>query len=576
MNKKRSYDVIQAVIATILFYGVASVMFGFYYGWLDDVQEVAMFSGFFLPQAQTDPHHNIFVSNILIWLYDLKPAVPWYGLFMHSCIFISTCIFIYLLIKRSNRSPSTIVPLLLIGSLIATHLLRIVVFFNFTYVSMLLMASAMSLYFHTQGKRLIFFSLSLIFIAISIRLEAALFSGFFVFLYECLERRKELSIKQFIILTALILLSSVAVTLVRQNPNNYDLQYVQKNEPALKSIQEAGNISTSSNLSIQDSMKIASVITWNNYDKYAIDDDFLEKISNPFYSFQTISTHSLKNRISELRRSLVSSERYTPDYSSYNWGWNILILLSSIVLACIIIYLMDVSPYIKIRNFIYVFVIIVASVLLVGSFVKLESRIIYPLLFVLGFWLTSKVLLLHKLQKHSMGIYLILALVLSTGCLQLIKSKKNAWLHASELALKRDVLNEINTNFKNKTILYDYHSIYLLHDTPFKQIVLNSDNNHTVAAHYWLAFFTTLQEYYKESCGSDRIDKIMKCYFENKDHVLMVSTDYNMQFLEEYLDILYNTNLNIVPSTSNNLSALGSIKHSFMWFPLNFNYYEFE
>jgi len=564
-----------SIVFTI--YIIIALFIGFYYGWLDDLQEIALFSGLFLPGPQLDPVNNVLVSNLMVWLYSMAPDIAWYGIFMHFVTFLSLFL-LFLIPIRLINSKNIIWGTCILICFTGIHVIEMVAFFNCTYVSMLAMMAGLTFYLSHNGKIQNTIALALIVISILIRTETALYIGFFVVVYELLSKRRDTSLKRLIVAVIFITAGTSITKIYTSNPNNAAMEYWRQIDPALKSIQDAYNITIPEKFSTKDSLILESLKNWSHYDKYAVNKEFVERVAPPMYSYRSFAMHSMSEIQYRLKEAYSSSMRYPDEYSGYNWRKTAIGITCSIfAVVFLLLFYYRKQRKTRIMNFILAFLLILLSIVFIAVFIKIEYRIIYPVLMLAGYWLS--LLLLDagsNISRQHISLHLAVVVLMVTTVLLTVRIQRFTHQKKEELNQKREIIDELNTRFDGKTFIYDMHAVYMMHDNPFKQIQLSGNNNHMVAAHYWLAFFPELQEYYKHNFGSDRIDHIIASFYENADDYIFVGHEQNMVFLSKYLDGIYDKKFNFKKLELDPAAKIKDLTYSYMWFPIVIDYYVFE
>jgi hypothetical protein len=145
-----------------------------------------------------------------------------------------------------------------------------------------------------------------------------------------------------------------------------------------------------------------------------------------------------------------------------------------------------------------------------------------------------------------------------------------------EMMLKQDVVHELNLDFKGKMLFYDIWTMTLLHQTPLKQVNLNSNNVHTCYGEYWSNFLlVTHKKYLEDLCGKTDFISFYKCLYGRRDKVIFVfSKIYRKELIEKYAWEEYGEKIifrEIKPD-----SKLKNIHYSFVPAYNEFGYYVFD
>lgn len=555
---------------------VSGLFFGFYYGWLDDVQLVALYSGLFTPEKLPGPDHHILIAHLFIGLYNLAPNIPWYGIFHHLVLALGILLLNYhLFCNFKNKHGSKVFSILVIACFQLIFFVEMVSFFNFTYISMFIAGIGLYASLVSLNKATRYIGIFLLILGILIRIEVALFILPFIVLQLLLDNRSNILSKKTILPLIAILISSSITIYIKANPTQESLRFLIKNNPVILSIHEAKNVEMQAENAI-DSIKLEALTSWNFFDKYSIDEAFLNRVSDGYMSKSILSKYNSLSKIKQqLQAAYRNSSRYPDNYSGYNWDEKFFVLLYTFfTILFIVVLAANKALRKKTRN---VFLTLISWLLvlnIVFVILKAEDRIIFPALILFGFFIIKIVLNIDLKSKENKKLsILILITLIFCASFQLNRLSTFAAQKKAELLKKRAIVEEINHKFNSKILLFDFHSIYLIHDTPFKQVRLNKANKYRVAAHYWLLAFDAIQDYYKDLCGSDRIDIIIDYYAERKAEVIYVEHEFNKIILEDYLKIVYDKPYTFEAIEETDSLAISKINYSYISHPLNFNYY---
>lgn len=554
----------------VLAYAAVGLFFGFYYGWVDEVNDVVLFSGLLTGFPQVNIDHNIFVANILVFLYGKFPYVAWYGIFMHLLIFISMISVTYSILSIGRDAGSPAWGCFIAAGLIIVFFLEVIAFFNITYVSMLATIAGFIGYTGCGSRRVGNLYLLLIVLAILIRAEAALFVLFFLLLKQAILKPEMLQRKRLIPLVLTMFITFSLVYYQRQHPPKVSDRYVEM-APYLYSLEDATTILDERSHSREDSMILTSVIN-----RQMCDLDLLERFifqeNGPrrFYEPGNILQFSPRLILSKLKSTIRYASSYPQAYNGYNWGGKLLVLLLFICCLYILLFISR-AGWSKPQNVILsIFVLMSAAYMLLALMIKLEYRVIQPMLLLVSIWLITELL---KSKDRKLFRFAVPVLFLVCGMYQLDRIAGFSLQKQTELESKRSIQSELNEAFRGKTILYDVSSVYLMHDTPFRQVRLSASNRHMICSHFWLIVFRELAWYYEDHCGSSEMQDILACYYRSKDSVLFVSNDYSMRFLSDFTATFYNARYEF---RRLDYPAISDISYSYMSVPLDYGYFEFD
>lgn len=566
---------IQSAILTILLFIIWGMTFGFHYGWVDDIQDLNVMKGAFVNGCSIfDPDHFILIQNILKWLYALAPKFPWYGSMLYTLL--AYCIFsIFEIIGTYSDNNS-------IATIPGASLLFVIIFLlqplnavNFTEIAILTAGvSLLNCYFFIENRSIGWSKLILLlmpwFIALLIRKEVVFYIS--VIMVSVFVFCDHTQIKKFSRPIIVLLITSVGL-------QAYDMLYYKQTQEQrhitasnayVTTIQDAYQINKDSIRTAEDSLLIEAVQGWNSFDKYKTTPAFLKKVA---YS-HPLQIGLLLNLTTRVKMLIAESVKYKGYHEIYNWNLKLLLVL--IINLCLVFTHKKRQGLDKLKILSAHFVFWL-SLLAIGVFVKMEDRFLFPVCMIytlINLLQASRMAIGSTKKMLANSIYVCLLFTSAGSCAFMVY--QNVLLADelnNELSVKRAYWAEL-ARLKNKTIVYDFHSLFLLHDTPFREVSMPANNENVIANHYFLSIFDCMSDYYANKIGSDSIDSIISYLHSKREDVYMCSTDYDIDFLQRYMHATYHKDYSFYKD--NSFIAPQRLKHNYIWIPLNFAVYRFK
>ena len=561
---------------------LTGLIFGFWFGWLDDVLFEQNFRGMFAGKPVPDTFNYFRGTGYLISrLYVQFPSFPWYGFFLLTCVFASTWIFASVSYKSALKIGLNLVGfVLLFSAFYLAFFLENVFLLTFTRISILGMGAGIlgtvSL-FYQPGKNFLFqiFCFLVFVFSYLMRPELIIFPLFLflpIFLLIVLRQREH--IKKIIFLGLSILFVLAAHQLTEKIFETKDHQYHDKlwqyARPTLDGFKlnpknVSGNFS-----SREDSIRYFAAQNWFYQDSLKLGIKyFQENGTNSWINAVTLES-VFKNLQSEWKRS----DSYGEYHSSWNWSWKIIFLFLASSFFCLPGLRMILqewklsSPGFLLTSLPFFFV---GVILVCTSFFKMEDRVFTPLsiLFLFSVFLVpqftnSSFTLSNAFKIFIISIFMIVGTFRIPGYLQTKKENESEYENSKEL------IRWMETQFSEKTILTDYYSRFYFHGKALSQMEFPSHTSFGIvwgqrASHE----FSEYREQLNSICPVSRIDSFLVCAKEKG--IIFFIPDFNARLIQSYLDILYHQTLYF-----KQLEVKGpeqDIHFSFLWFPVKYSWF---
>jgi hypothetical protein len=568
-----------ALVLSFCSIAVWGVCYGYHFGWVDDVQDLNIMKGPFVNGCMLfDPVCFTFLQHILQGFYALMPKFPWFGSFLYLlliyAVYTSTKLIITQLKIAGIKTKICIAILFII-----CFLLESINAINFTEVAILTSGVALiNSYFELKnenpGWRKLVLDLFPWLIALLIRKDVVIFTTLLIggiLLFHTPLNRLRNYLRPVLVL--LIALATVIIYEKGYEEQKEEHKHIAAIEPYLFTFQDAFQTNQSNLKTAEDSLLYEAVLSWNFFDKYKFNLALLQKIGYAQPLREEIF-YDLPVRLKNLGDQSIKYKGY---HEIYNWNIKFVFVF---VINLLLLFLQLKTLKNRGRQIIAGHFIFWVSLLAVGVFVKMENRLFFPLcasytlLNILSVSLNS-VSNFEAVKRQIALTVLIFTIIISTVFATFMFYQNMVMANESndELVTKRAFWAEL-AQLKNKIIVYDLHSLLLLHDSPFREINLPKNNENVVANHYYLTHFNCLNEYYNSKIGSDRIDSIYSYLHDNREKVYMVSLFYNIDFLERYMKGVYQKEYSFHRDTS--FYALKKMNHNFLWMPQEYAVYRFE
>src|SRR5690606_25977913 len=177
MSKIERHPFLFSLVLTLLFLGFTKIIFGFYWGWIDDVYFMNVLEGidYKEPSNSLFVKYHVLLSGFYVACYKAFPAVNWYGLFNYLYLYFAISFIVFVLLKiLLNARVSLLAIVIFLVLFFAVFLLEAVYMLTFTTLSMMLFGSAV-LYMLLQSNKNILFAIPFAIIGLLIRVDVVFF-----------------------------------------------------------------------------------------------------------------------------------------------------------------------------------------------------------------------------------------------------------------------------------------------------------------------------------------------------------------------------------------------------------------
>lgn len=591
------FNYLVALIYAFLLMLVTYLAYGIFFGWIDDVLMMNAMRGIFSNQPFSDffLYHRV-LSKAYVALYQSWPGVPWYGLAMGMYLLLALANLFYFLVHIFSEFVDRKYSLFLyFGIFYFLFCLENVYLITFTRVAILLMGSSLFCIYQIVKKErwksidywgIVAFSIMFA-IGYLTRMEMALvvLATFFLFLFFLPGFSKRKMLGLFLGLGLVVGTHQALEKAFLTSEKKAFLEiwgYIQNSldganfNPELDALQS----------NPADSIRLKAVESWFFLDEQQITPDFLARITAPSpFSWNTLR-HWRQNLYQEYQKARF---RFT-DYNQYlNWWPKVLLYFFLHVYLISLVLLSTASKKLKWGFGLYLFagwgMILALTILL-----KMEDRLFSPwaLIFTVGalvycsqltrpqtkalvnfcalvfLWLKSGML---KQVLKTLGLIILLVIIGIRGIAYHNISKEKA----IELDQKARIVKEINNKFFGEILFFDIWSMTLIHSTPFQNIDLNPNNQYLTYGEYFSNSYDAHKAYLTKLFGSDRFIDVCEYGQRHPEEVIFLFGEYRATMLEDYLRILYGKPYHFKSNYPD--TELSKIRHSFSWFPVQYNYY---
>lgn len=569
-----------SILLTVSLFLATHIVFGFHFGWLDDVLQSNYMRGI----AIGEPQDKFFTAHILLSklyhvLYIKFPAVAWYGVFLFSYSFLATFFLFYFLANRfhelfrSRKKIFLALCLCIYGGVWMEHVMLL----NYTRLSILLAGTALLLIDHvvtssrSMGKKVVWLSVLSICLLVGLltRPEIILVLALPFLFYVLRHYNNPRVLAGIAVVIATIALVFVVI---------YKKEVTQDIRSKNDTISHILNITDARNTGLKSFGRlIGEDIGYKAvYFYYFPDDSLVESNSlstwGPSGIFTKENVPNIFPRIKyELKRAAtVYSDLYA---RPLNWLFPFLaiLLINLVILLRAVVYSNDkirlIFPALVLTSYI-------ALTCMILALVKLEGRVAMPSLAIISLLtIASTVQTLHSITLRKWIV--MLAVLVTFTFYQLAAYYSIAEDRKKEEVLKVQFIQEINTTFKGKILLFDIWTMSLLHQSPFQNISLRTDNVYTNHKEYWSGFLPSHVEHLVQLCGDTDFPAFYSCLFEKGEEVVFVFTKGNrIGLIEEYAWKTHNIEVEFSEIMTG--SQLGNIHYSFLPYRLDFGYFSLK
>lgn len=558
-------------------------IWGLYYGWLDDVLFEQHYRG--LLTGQPLPYsfmYNEGLSYMYTWFYGAFPNVAWYGLFQYLWLLLALMGSHFLISTALEKYKVKVwQQTLILGA--AYLLFWLEPFYLITYTQTALLCAGIGLLGYlfllsvpelARWDRYAFFTL-LVIVGFLTRPQVFVLPFVLFALSWWYVRRTKLSWQLAAWLPIVLLF--VVHQLNWKVFMNEDQKTFYKRWPYIWSTQDGRqNLDEDKlaqlNANPKDSIRLVAMRSWFYLDHDQITMPFLEQFGPPTIFNKNALKHWRQNLFMEYMHARLWYKRIEP---ALDWWWKIIagvvILLIIWIAVATAVFRFDAN-----RKVLYWYSLqalaLVGMVLSMAIFMKLENRVVTAMLilFFIGVPVFSAVRFgwNRNLKPAVLGVIIVCLVV--GGLLRLPEYYAVGGHMSRQLERKRNFIEDMNTRYTGKVIMFDNYTRLLVHGTPFENVQLNPTNTYAVWGEPATNEFKTHREFLAKICGDYRFLPFFDCLASRKDVVLVYSQG-RVDLIKAYADILYDRQYDFTPAVTS--SPLDKIKSSFLSFPISCNYW---
>lgn len=560
-----------ALFLTFLGIWVISIsLFGFHYGWLDDVYFQLSLTGT-ISDFQNDNLVFYFVglSKIMSFLYRQLPVLPWYGIF--QMIFIILILLnlskIYGLISQKKAINKQVLFAVFVAIYIA-FILRWLIMPTFTYTGILLALTGLLSFLYINknkaNKNQYLFSLLSILLGFLIRIDTGCLTIVLVLIsWGILHFSLKNKGFYFKVLAPLAIIGFVlSVFFIFSDKETKEFikrtKYVRIYIDGLNFNDQV--------LSEKDSILKEAASRWFYYDEEQFNESTFKSIGVPSFGKLLLKSRMQENLNYELHKSIRYPKNYLP---IKNWKIEILFLLLIQIGAIILSRKNGKVRYRILLSLLFIW----SAIIFITVFNKMEDRVLLPVITCFIF-----LLLLSKSQSSDSGnlrvyMFLLLFSTIPLTFLRLPNLLKSLNQKRYEISQKSEIIKELNKE-QEKIIVFDLFSLSILHQSLFHNITLDKSNEYIVWGESGFHDFSGHRNKLKSICNEINFSNFYECLGKHDD-VIFVYSNQRADFIKKYALSIYNQNLDFVVNELNQ-KRISSLNYSFMWFPLEFNYYKLQ
>ena len=535
---------------------IVGLLFGFHYGWIDDLYLDLLFRKEVLCLGD---NRNIFflflLTDLFYFLYDVFPKIPWYGLIYVILILCASISINHLLL---NRFKDLGIALLLSFSFFFAFLLKPYAFANYTFLSILLGLSGLLNLIHNQTRQHLkdVFFITIFIIALLIRPPVIILSSFLLlgFVFFSMKTAKEniIYITKIGSLVLGLYLISAGIYLSNQDFHNYKWD-IKRSQILDKNIQIDIN-------SIDDPKLKAFSAAYKSWffadSAYAENFEYIDKMLE-YKQTQTFSSTYAGKLKDELSKVFTL---YNKSYhKGLNWG------VEFIVILFLTLYLMIISKRSKSKFSPLAYLIAFIFYLVVILVYKFEYRFFYPILVLVLLHFT----LINSYKKHLKILVSLLLIFLSFYQLlqttYLVKENKTEYQNINK------TLSSLEKELSDKQIIFDQISVSILHNGLLNTKSFNDQ---------WICMkesFNITSKNHKKSLtkkfgGSDFSDIVRKS-IDNQDYVFLFSKNRTW-IIEYYCNIFYEHKIKFIEHPLS--EEIINVNYSIFNFPMDIKLFYLE
>ncbi len=479
----------------------------------------ALFAGVLTDEPFTDTYFLCCIGYNYLWgwLFSNVPTVDWYSLTILSFYLIHSFLLIRLLPGLNLEYNIFGLPSWLSKVIIQMcFLLPLHFLLDFTVAACLGFGlCVLNLVLIKNTKKIVIFLTIIGSLCILLRHDAVLIV--FVFILPILYWMFKIKIQSIVIknITYLsllfVILTSVSVITITS-----DALYI-KGEPLFYFISDGDLRVQNVNQTAEDSIKISAIEQYLLFDSKNLQYEYLKEISITPLNFGLIKYILLKfdKVIHQFSKSI---------------SLNHSLVLFWIVMLVILLFKQKGIKYLFLSH-----LLIISGLYLVTVFIKMEGRILFPIMFVslLSFYFQHKPL--RKLNNYLIVIIAIFSII---NVFNIAQKQKNNELE------NQSILKQIAENHAGKTVLVDVTSSNILNIGPFNQLKTDKNEFYTVDMAQ-MTIIPQYQKFLKSKCKCDISSalELFKFIESKNNQFIYISTESRNALVKKYLNTIYHYNL---------------------------------
>ena len=578
-QKYRHHPALLIAPVLIILQVVIMVVMGFHFGWLDDVLFELNARG-----TISDYHNGDLLiywkgfSHVFAGLYAWKPEVPWYGIIL-LVLMLMMHVNLALFLSRLASVEIKRGWIVLAGVLIYLgFLLPYCTAPTFTSTALFLAGSSLinlwsSDQFAKSSRRLTIYLLFTLSLGILIRYRVALLVLLVLLpfgmhaIYHTRKNMRSLATLMSPLLVAASLF--ILFNLFESQDNKVYRDKVSYIRPVMDGFNYDQRHTDWVDLSEKDSILLMAARMWFIGDDTFFNRSYFETVGHINLLHPDIRQDWKLNLTQEWEKA----DRYPDEYLLYfNWKRELFILLILNLVLLIGPLLMSARPSIR-AWLIHCLkpAFFTAIVLIIAVLYKIEGRVLIPMivLFTLIFALETLRMMPKKrwIRLAPLVILLVSIVILLPDYWKAGNNKK------AEVEQKRAVIADLNARFSGKIIVFDYYTSWLLHGNLLEYVPLSDKNQYAIWGEPGFDYFKQYRSYLETICDDISFNGFYNCLKERQD-VIFVYSEQRVSLIEGYAEILYQNDLKFKKIAEE--SPLQYLEYSYLWFPMELNYYELE
>jgi hypothetical protein len=570
-----------ALLTAVQFY-VTYLLLNCYFGWFDDFQILHLLNGEVTHQPSGFFYMVVFnlVGEFIYWFYQHYDGVNWYGIFLYSLVYLSILnINVILLYLISPKKIAGFLLFILFGfAFYAAFLIENVYLLNFTRVGLLLLFTSflsLAIFYKTKPISSYFkyflytYFFVLFFVGLSIRPPVSImllpFCGWFLMFY--FPFKLSLKLNSLMAIVILIYVGMSWITL--SSERKADMRNVYQSERYMLNILDGQNLDSTIERSQRDEIKLKALNSWYFADQDSLlNNDFLKKFGGGQSMTKQLTQNWRKNLKEEyLKASSSYSAYYLPQL---NWWYKSFIFTLVLLLIPLVLYFSKTTSLRQSFVLMGYLLLSIFYILIIAILIKMEDRVLAPILI---FLLLSVLICAGSFAKSiKSAVFILLAIAFSViGAMRSFDYYGVSVQRAHGLKMKEYVRLELDQQFADKYIVFDFFTMLFLETSPFEDVNFSDK---------WISGIEVWNRHlpYIESINKVVGCQKWPCFFEKiaqqpYDFIFFYK-DERISITEDYFDIIYDTSLKFEDLSED--MVISKFHYSLHWVPFDFGYYRID